>query len=404
MRRRATGRTPMLRVIGALLSANLRRLARDRTGLVFIVAVPFLLILIIGVSTSGGQGGGGRPVAVVASTVDDGPTARLLALLEADPTLDVTRFGDVDEMTSSVRRRVHVAGVEIPADLTERLNAGERAEVRLHTDPSGTPALEVRTAVAQAVARVGASLRSARLVAARTGIAPEAVLRASESLPSFGATEVVSQTVGVAGSALPSGFAYSAPAYLVLFMFINTLVAAWGLPTDRQRGLTRRAFAAPTGSSAVLLGEWSYRLLVALLQAGLIVIVGAVLFGVDWGHPLAVAAIVVLFALSATGASVLLGSLARTPQQVTALAPPLGIALGMLGGCMWPLEIVGPTMRTLGHATPHAWAVDALMRVVGAGAGPSDIAVELIVLAAFAAGFLLLALASFRRTLLSARG
>lgn len=403
MRRRATGRTPTLRVIGAVLSANLRRLARDRTGLVFIVAVPFLLILIIGVSTPGGQGGG-RPVAVVASTGDDGPTARLLALLEADPALDVTRFGDVDEMTSSVRRRVHVAGVEIPADLAQRLDAGERVEVTFHTDPSGTPALEVRTAVAQAIAQVGASLRSARLVAARTGIAPQAVLRASESLPSFGATEVVSATVGVAGSDLPSGFAYSAPAYLILFMFINTLVAAWGLPTDRQRGLTRRAFAAPTGSAAVLLGEWSYRLLVALLQAGLIVIIGAVLFGVDWGHPVAVAAVVILFALTATGASVLLGSLARTPQQVTALAPPLGIAMGMLGGCMWPLEIVGPTMKAIGHATPHAWAVDALMRVVGAGAGPSDIAVELIVLASFSAGFLLLALATFRRTLLSARG
>lgn len=116
----------------------------------------------------------------------------------------------------------------------------------------------------------------------------------------------------------------------------------------------------------MLLSEWSYRLVAALLQAGLIVIVGAVLFG----------------------------SLARTPQQVTALAPPTGIALGMLGGCMWPLEIVGPTMRAVGHVTAHAWAVDALLRVVGAGAGPSDVAVELLALA----------LLAFRRTLLTARG
>jgi len=99
-----------------------------------------------------------------------------------------------------------------------------------------------------------------------------------------------------------------------------------------------------------------------------------------------------------------LGSLARTPQQVTALAPPLGIVLGMLGGCMWPLEIVGPTLRSIGHATPHAWAVNALMRVVGAGAGPADVAVELGVLTGFAAGFLIAAFLVFRRTLLSARG
>jgi len=402
--RRSGGRTPASRVIAALLGANLRRLVRDRTSLVFIVAVPFLLILIIGVSSPGGAGDGGRPVALVAPAVEDGPAARLVASLEADPGLDVTRFGDVDGMTSSIRRRIHVAGVVIPADMAERLNAGETVEVAFHTDPSGMPPLEVRTAVAQAIARVGASLRTVQVVANRTGIAPKAVLAASASMPSFGATEVVAETVGVAGRTLPSGFAYSAPAYLVLFMFINTLVAAWGLPADRERGLTRRAFAAPTGAAAVLLGEWGYRLLVALLQAGLIVVVGAVLFGVDWGHPVAVAAVVTSFALTATGASILLGSLARTPQQVTALAPPIGIVLGMLGGCMWPLEIVGPTLRSIGHATPHAWAVGALTRVVGGGAGPADVAVDLWVLTGFAAGFLLVAFLVFRRRLLSARG
>jgi ABC-2 type transport system permease protein len=241
-------------------------------------------------------------------------------------------------------------------------------------------------------------------VAERTGISIEAALAASESMPTFGSAEVTSETVGAAGRSLPSGFAYSAPAYLVLFVFINTLVAAWGLPADRARGLTRRAFAAPTFAAAVLLGEWLYRLMVALLQAGLIVVVGALLFGVDWGDPAAITAIVLLFALASTGASILLGSLARTPEQVTGIAPPLGIGLGMLGGCMWPLEIVGPTMRAIGHATPHAWAVGAFTEVVGAGAGLSDIATELGALAAFAAGFLAIALVVFARTLRSARG
>ncbi len=404
MKRRQLRPTPVLQVIGALLVANLRRLARDRTGLIFILAVPFLLILLIGISTADGDGSAGRPVALVAPADPSGPAARLVALLEADPALRLTRFDDVEAMTAAVRRRVQAAGIEVPPELTTGSSDGADAEVRFHTDPSGMPPLEVRTAVAQAVAQVGASLRSARVVAQRTGISTAAALQAAESMPTFGATEVVSETVGAAGRTLPSGFAYSAPAYLVLFVFINTLVAAWGLPADRGRGLTRRAFAAPTSAAAVLLGEWLYRLVVALLQAGLIVVVGALLFGVDWGDPAAITAIVALFSLASTGAAILLGSLARTPEQVTAIAPPLGIGLGMLGGCMWPLEIVGPTMEAIGHATPHAWAVGAFSEVVGAGAGLADVATELGVLAAFAAGFLLLALAVFARTLRSARG
>jgi ABC-2 type transport system permease protein len=391
------------RVVAAVVAANLARLARDRVGLAFIVAVPFLLILVIGVS-SATNAAEGRPVGLVAPDDPGGAAARLVGLLEGAPTLEPVRFEDVPELRSAVRRGMVAAGIEIPADLQARLDAGEPAPVRFHTDPSGLPPSSVRTAAAQAVAQAGATLRSARVVAERTGITPAAARAAADAMPSFGATEVEERVVGTADARLPSGFAYTAPAYLVLFVFINTLVAAWGLPADRARGLLRRAFAAPTGAAAVLLGEWLSRLLVALLQAGLIVVVGALLFGVDWGDPVAVAAVVLLFALAATGASILLGTLARTSEQVTAIAPPVGIALGMLGGCMWPLEIVGPTLRTIGHATPHAWAVDALFAVVATGAGLTDLGRELAALGAFAAGFLLVALLAFGRVLRSAHG
>ena len=122
-----------------------------------------------------------------------------------------------------------------------------------------------------------------------------------------------------------------------------------------------------------------------------IAIVGATIIG-EWHEG---AAAVVLFALASTGAAMLLGSWARSEAQVTSLAPPLGIGLGMLGGCMWPLEIVGPTMRAIGHATPHAWAVDAFIEVVGGGATLVDVGPQLAALAAFAVGLLGVALIVF---------
>jgi ABC-2 type transport system permease protein len=53
------------------------------------------------------------------------------------------------------------------------------------------------------------------------------------------------------------------------------------------------------------------------------------------------------------------GTVFRTSEQATAIGPAVGTAFGMLGGCMWPLEIVPQPVRLVGHATPHAWAVDA---------------------------------------------
>lgn len=136
------------------------------------------------------------------------------------------------------------------------------------------------------------------------------------------------------------------------------------------------------------------RFAIALLQAVLIVAVGALLFDVDWGDPLGAAALTLVFVLLSTGAGMLVGAVARTGDQASSIGPPIGIAFGMLGGCMWPLEIVGDAVRTIGHAVPHAWAMDAWIDLVFDGERIAAIAPELAVLAAWTVA--LLALASWR--------
>jgi ABC-2 type transport system permease protein len=117
----------------------------------------------------------------------------------------------------------------------------------------------------------------------------------------------------------------------------------------------------------------------------LILGVGAFVFGVDWGDPLAAAALVLVFAVLATGAGLLIGSLARKPEQVPSLGIPIAIGLAMLGGCMWPLEVVPAGLQTAGHLTPHAWAMDAWISLSFEGGDLSTIATDLAVLAGIAA-------------------
>jgi ABC-2 type transport system permease protein len=95
------------------------------------------------------------------------------------------------------------------------------------------------------------------------------------------------------------------------------------------------------------------------------------------------------------------GTLFRTPEQAGAIGPAVGIAFGMLGGCMWPLEIVPPSVRALGHATPHAWAVDAWVEVLSRGGGLSQIAGYLGILALYAVVLLALASLRLRRSLVT---
>jgi ABC-2 type transport system permease protein len=122
-------------------------------------------------------------------------------------------------------------------------------------------------------------------------------------------------------------------------------------------------------------------------------------FGADWGDPPAALLLVVTFALVGTGVGMLGGSVLRNAEQATSIGPPVGIALGMLGGCMWPLAIVPQPMRVIGHLFPQAWAMDAFIALIAKGEDIAGIALQLAVLAAFAAVLLAQATWRLRRAL-----
>ena len=207
--------------------------------------------------------------------------------------------------------------------------------------------------------------------------------------------------VDSASNYLPLGFSYSAPTMLVLFVFINALAGGAAMIQTRKYGILSRALAAPTRPRQLVLGEALCYLSLTVGQAVLIVAIGALLFGVSWGNPLAAAALVLVWAMVGTGAGMLSGTLFRTPEQAGAIGPAIGIAFGMLGGCMWPLEIVPEGVRALGHLTPHAWAVDAWVELLSRGGGLPDIAGYLGILALYAAVLVTLASLRLRRSLVT---
>jgi ABC-2 type transport system permease protein len=151
--------------------------------------------------------------------------------------------------------------------------------------------------------------------------------------------------VDAESDSLPEGFSYSAPTMLVLFVFINAMAGGAAMIQSRTLGIYDRMLAGPVTARAIVQGETTTYLALTLLQSLLIVGVGALLFGVDWGNPIAAGALVALWALGGTGAGMLSGSVFRTPEQASSIGPTVGMVAGMLGGCMWPLAIVTVRLR-----------------------------------------------------------
>lgn len=157
--------------------------------------------------------------------------------------------------------------------------------------------------------------------------------------------------------------------------------------------------STPTSARTILAGEALGRFGIALVQAAIIVAGSLLFFGVDWGEPLAAAALVVAFCLVGTGAGMLLGATARSEEQAGPLALLLGLPLAALGGSMVPLEVFPATMRAVAKITPHAWANDAFAELLRHDGTLADVLPQLGALLGFAAALLALATWRLRRAL-----
>ena len=201
-----------------MAGSALRRLARDRLALFFIVLLPVVIILIIGL-TFGDAASERLPVGVV----DQGAGrlgSELRAGLEASPALDARAYDDADAVGKAVRRGVVAAGVVVPAGYDQALRAGRPAEVTFVVDQTRPAPAPVRSAVAAVVARQAAEVKAARFAAEEAGSPFDAALaraRALAALPERLAVEAT--TIGGREDALPTGFNYTAPANLVLTRF-----------------------------------------------------------------------------------------------------------------------------------------------------------------------------------------
>ncbi len=236
-------------------------------------------------------------------------------------------------------------------------------------------------------------------VQARTDVVALLDLMAAEG-PHVGITNV---TLAHTHTTAPlSPFSYVAPADLVLFLGITILVLSSALVESRRIGILRRLNAAPVRRSAIVAAQIASRMAVAAGQAVGLLFVGVVLFGVHWGNPFAVFLILFFLALTFSGASVIIGTASRTEEQATALAVVIGIATGMLGGCLYPLDVVDETVRTVGHLVPQAWAMDAFIKLIYHGASFANVVPEIAALALFAAIMTTLAVWRYDATMYSA--
>jgi ABC-2 type transport system permease protein len=196
----------------------------------------------------------------------------------------------------------------------------------------------------------------------------------------------------------PSGFAFTLPAYLVMFTMMMTIMYG-GITLVHERSGKRisRLVAAPVSVPEIFMGKMLGRMVQPALQGGLLIAAGVTLFGVNLGdHPSALIPVVLCLAFFCGSLGLLFGVVFRTEQQVNGFGFLATMTLSALGGCWWPLEVVPQTFKTIARFTPSYWAVQGLHDVMSFGKSWLDVLPECAILAGIGVAITAIAIPLFR--------
>lgn len=366
---------------------DLRLFLRHKSAYVWLFVVPLVFVYFMGFAGRGSGGPHNRTPPVFIENADTNFLGRVfLTELQAQDLWVV----------APTNRDQAVRVIRLPADFTERVLQAQAVRLEFlpgHDSGAGDADLIEMRLVRAVVALNG------HLLEALTELPPSTQLTEAQLRAVLARPDPVRLDATFAGSKpIPSGFNFSLPGNLVMYLMMNLLIfGGVTLAAERRNGVIKRLMFHPVSRRELVLGKIYGLMLLGGLQILFFLLVGKFVFHVNLGANLpAVALVLLVFAWVAASLGVLVGSLGKAEDRVAGLCILFSLLLAALGGCWWPLEIGPPVMRTIALCLPTGWALQALHQLISFGGGFDRIGLPLLVLAGFGATANLLAIRFFR--------
>lgn len=407
---------------------DLRIIFKDRSIWLNLVLIPLVISYVVGFANGAGNTGSAPTAARLVVDVldaDNGVLAQqfLTDLRAANTNLvlcpmdndadDICRLDGaaLDEALAQqrVQRQTILALIEIPAGFTDRINAGENVSVIYRSNEQAVAPSFILQAVQAATQRLGGALTAAR-------VGSEIAVNSFNLTDDPALTDAIRQRAGALWAQNPvqvaytvaqqpqtgeansgsGGFAQSFPGIGTMYVMFIIFPAAAALLQERKTWTLQRMAMMPVSRAQILGGKLLARFAIGMMQYAIMFGFGALL-GVRYGNdPVALLLIMVAFTLCVTALTLALTTVLRNVAQATVVTLFLTLVFAPLGGAWWPLDIVPAWMRTVGHISPVAWAMDGFRSLLFESGSLATVALPIGVLLAMTAVFFAFGVARFR--------
>jgi linearmycin/streptolysin S transport system permease protein len=350
-----------------------------KTELLFFIILPVIFTVLLSGMFFGS--GSSKIVMVVVDEDNSALSQQLVRMLQASqvvaPSL-MTR----ENAQSAFDKGNAAAILIIPPGMEAGLKAGQPVAMDFNQNPADNSGLAAEQEVQKVISQIGRNLAAAQTESA-TSITRIIVTQPANTLKTQNQQEAQA--------------AQASAGELIIWVFIPLLGTSELMASERVWGTLRRLVTTPTRKPTFLLGMISGQFSYGLVQMLLLVVIGVLLLKVPWGqNPLALLLLLISFGLAAVAMGIMLGTFTRTPSQASGMSIALGMVMGLLGGCMLPLEMFPPAVANVAKVLPTTWAMMGMTQLTVYNAGLIEILPYAAVLIGFALVFFVVGVLRFR--------
>lgn len=386
-------------------------LIRDWKALMILLAMPFILISLLGMALgsvwSGESGISKFDVGVV--DLDKGELATVFVkdVLKSKDMAKVLNVSEISEETArtKVSNGDLAAAVIIPKDFSVLVTSGKNAKMEVLADPGQ----EVRAGIIRSIANTYASRLSSVMIGASVpvgaliqagAVPPEQAVAVGRELADEARKDADNPRIVVAeGSTAKkrelTTIEYYSAGMSVMFILFGSMFGAFSLLDERRQYTLMRLMSTPTRRTTILGGKLAGIFLIGVLQFTALVLVTRLIYGVKWGSLPAVVALMLATVLATTGLAVFISSVAKTRGMVAGISQLIIQVMAVMGGSMIPVLAFPPWMQTTGKITINYWAITGF-RDLMLGKDIAAVVPSIAALLAFAIVFMVLGVWGFR--------
>jgi ABC-2 type transport system permease protein len=343
-----------VRALFAIIVKDIRVRFSSPMELVFFILLPVVFTVVLsGVSLRSSGGTNNQPLVLLQDTVGSTQTRAFGALLGSMPGVRVREVSDPTALISSSE-----------PDLLISLSSA--------ADPgTGLPFTPIfRLSPWRGLAGATAESVAAWLRTAPTG-APATTSTPASAEPIRDANAPSNAEIGNAGQ-------------IITWVLMPLLGIGTGFIAERRRGTLRRVWAAPVSRGLASAASVVAEVLGALIQIGLLIGFGTVVFGLPWfSHPLELIGLSVAFCVAGASLGALLGAVCRTTRQASSLGLALGLVMAVFGGCWYPSALFPASIRNVTNLDPAGWAMKGFLAVLSPSSAAAEAVSSMAVLLVF---------------------